>query len=54
MSTGNLGADYKKDKLSEKEMKLKTRREIVVLGVQLGKMNIAAWAIDDDKEKVLS
>ncbi|XP_073312025.1 uncharacterized protein [Primulina huaijiensis] len=51
MSTGNLGADYKKDKLSEKEMKLKTRREIVTLGVQLGKMNIAAWAIDDDKEK---
>lgn len=53
MSTRNLGADYKKDKLSEKQMKLKTRREIVALGVQLGKMNIASWAIDDDKEKVV-
>ncbi|XP_073126869.1 uncharacterized protein [Henckelia pumila] len=57
---GNLGdatqtlADHKKDKLSEKEIKLKTRREIVALGVQLGKMNIAAWAIDDDKEKGVS
>lgn len=35
--------------LSEQEMKLKTRREIVALGVQLGKMNIAAWASKDDK-----
>ncbi|KAK9267889.1 hypothetical protein L1049_010326 [Liquidambar formosana] len=37
--------------LSEQEMKLKTRREIVALGVQLGKMNIAAWASKDEKEK---
>ncbi|KAK8581054.1 hypothetical protein V6N13_144101 [Hibiscus sabdariffa] len=36
--------------LSEKETKLKTRREIVALGVQLGKMNIAAWASNDEKE----
>ncbi|XP_039017513.1 uncharacterized protein LOC120148470 isoform X2 [Hibiscus syriacus] len=36
--------------LSEKETKLKTRREIVALGVQLGKMNIAAWASKDEKE----
>lgn len=31
----------KKKELSEEELKLKTRREIVALGVQLGKMNIA-------------
>ncbi|GMI82213.1 hypothetical protein like AT1G30320 [Hibiscus trionum] len=36
--------------LSEKETKLKTRREIVDLGVQLGKMNIAAWASKGEKE----
>lgn len=29
---------------SEKELKLKTRREIAALGLQLGKMNIASWA----------
>ncbi|KAH9608626.1 hypothetical protein KSS87_019836 [Heliosperma pusillum] len=40
--------------LSEEEMKLKTRREIVALGVQLGKMNIAAWASKDDIAKNLS
>ncbi|GMI72978.1 hypothetical protein like AT1G30320 [Hibiscus trionum] len=39
-----------KKELSEQEKKLKTRREIVALGVQLGKMNIAAWASKDDKE----
>ncbi|KZV51033.1 hypothetical protein F511_01825 [Dorcoceras hygrometricum] len=47
-------ADYKKDNLSDKEMKLKTRRDIVALGVQLGKMNIAAWATDEDKAKDVS
>lgn len=40
--------------LSEQELKLKTRREIVDLGVQLGKMNIAAWASKDEKEKNIS
>ncbi|XP_021294265.1 uncharacterized protein LOC110424091 isoform X1 [Herrania umbratica] len=39
-----------KKELSEQELKLKTRREIVALGVQLGKMNIAAWASKDEKE----
>ncbi|OMO70383.1 hypothetical protein CCACVL1_18952 [Corchorus capsularis] len=38
-----------KKELSEQELKLKTRREIVALGVQLGKMNIAAWASKDEK-----
>ncbi|KAE8734332.1 putative Auxin response factor [Hibiscus syriacus] len=42
--------DYGKKELSEQEIKLKTRRKIVALGVQLGKMNIAAWASKDDKE----
>lgn len=43
---------HKGDKeLSEQELKMKTRREIVALGVQLGKMSIAAWASKDDKEK---
>ncbi|MED6224204.1 hypothetical protein PIB30_081631 [Stylosanthes scabra] len=37
--------------LSEEEMKLKTRREIATLGMQLGKMNIAAWASNDEEEK---
>lgn len=43
--TGNGKID-----LSEQELKLKTRREIVALGVQLGKMNIAAWASKVEKE----
>ncbi|XVF27272.1 hypothetical protein REPUB_Repub14bG0092500 [Reevesia pubescens] len=42
--------DNGKKELSEQEMKLKTRREIVALGVQLGKMNIAAWASKEEKE----
>ncbi|KAK6150090.1 hypothetical protein DH2020_017615 [Rehmannia glutinosa] len=49
-STPHL-AEMGKKELSEQEMKLKTRREIVALGVQLGKMNIAAWASKDEKEK---
>lgn len=36
--------------LSEKEIQLKTRREIVALGMKLGKMNIASWASKDDAE----
>ncbi|KAK1378403.1 Carboxy-terminal region remorin [Heracleum sosnowskyi] len=36
--------------LSEQELKLKTRKEIVALGVQLGKTNIAAWASKDEKD----
>ena len=46
-----LGIDYNKRELTEEELKLKTRREIVALGVQLGKMNIAAWASKDEQEK---
>ncbi|CAN7133502.1 uncharacterized protein LOC103835220 [Brassica rapa] len=39
-----------KRELSEEEMKAKTRREIVTLGVRLGKMNIAAWASKEEEE----
>ncbi|KAK8331062.1 hypothetical protein V6Z12_A10G049500 [Gossypium hirsutum] len=46
--------DSGKQELSEQEIKLKTRREIVALGVQLGKMNIAAWASKDEKEDTSS
>ncbi|KAL5554059.1 hypothetical protein UlMin_041460 [Ulmus minor] len=37
--------------LSEKELQMKTRREIIALGTQLGKANIAAWAGKDDEDK---
>lgn len=40
-----------KKELSEEELKLKTRKEIVALGVRLGKMNIAAWASKGEQEK---
>ncbi|KAL1221104.1 Remorin 4.2 [Cardamine amara subsp. amara] len=37
--------------LSEKELQMKTRREIMVLGTQLGKLSIAAWASKEDEDK---
>ncbi|XVE74616.1 hypothetical protein DITRI_Ditri12bG0031700 [Diplodiscus trichospermus] len=40
--------------LSEKELQMKTRREIMVLGAQLGKTNIAAWASKEEEDKDLS
>ena len=43
--------DVSKKRSSEEELKLKTRREIAALGVQLGKMNIAAWASKDEHKK---
>ncbi|KAK7368572.1 hypothetical protein VNO80_10599 [Phaseolus coccineus] len=39
------------NELSEKELQMKTRREIMVLGTQLGKMNIAAWASKEEEDK---
>ncbi|KAJ9175341.1 hypothetical protein P3X46_013906 [Hevea brasiliensis] len=36
---------------SEKELQMKTRREIMALGTQLGKMNIAAWASKEEEDK---
>ncbi|XP_076885359.1 uncharacterized protein LOC143534869 [Bidens hawaiensis] len=38
--------------LTEQEVKLRTRKEILQLGMQLGKTNIAAWASKEDMEKV--
>ncbi|XP_010513982.1 PREDICTED: uncharacterized protein LOC104789995 isoform X1 [Camelina sativa] len=40
-----------KQELSEKELQMNTRREIMVLGTQLGKLNIAAWASKEDEDK---
>nr|GEU50601.1 remorin family protein [Tanacetum cinerariifolium] len=40
--------------LSEKELQIKTRREIKALGNQLGKKNIAAWASKEDEDKDVS
>ena len=37
--------------LSEKELQMKTRREIMALGRQLGKTNIAAWASKEEEDK---
>ncbi|KAI4300017.1 hypothetical protein L6164_033437 [Bauhinia variegata] len=42
---------HNKTQLSEEELKVKTRREIAALGMQLGKMNIAAWASQDEQDK---
>ncbi|OIW18928.1 hypothetical protein TanjilG_25371 [Lupinus angustifolius] len=43
-----------KNELSEKELQMKTRREIIALGTQLGKTNIAAWASKEEEDKVAS
>ncbi|CAA7404922.1 unnamed protein product [Spirodela intermedia] len=40
--------DGRRAELSEKERRQKTRSEILALGLQLGKMNIAAWASKGD------
>uniref|UniRef100_A0ACD6A0C2 Uncharacterized protein n=1 Tax=Avena sativa TaxID=4498 RepID=A0ACD6A0C2_AVESA len=34
---------------SERELQVRTRREIAALGLQLGKMSIASWASKDDR-----
>ncbi|XP_056842846.1 uncharacterized protein LOC108806730 isoform X2 [Raphanus sativus] len=49
-SPGRRGLSSSKE-LSEKEIQMKTRREIMVLGTQLGKLNIAAWASKEDEDK---
>ncbi|KAF7801242.1 microtubule-associated protein futsch [Senna tora] len=46
-----FAVESNKRPLTEEEMKLKTRREIAALGMQLGKMNIAAWASKGEEEK---
>lgn len=47
----NEHLDSNKNELSEKELQMKTRREIMALGTQLGKMNIAAWASKEEEDK---
>ncbi|KAK9088441.1 hypothetical protein Scep_027523 [Stephania cephalantha] len=50
----DTGSDTRRDgskkELSAWEQQLKTRREIVALGIQLGKMNIATWASQGERE----
>ncbi|XP_059303670.1 uncharacterized protein LOC132055725 [Lycium ferocissimum] len=50
-NASQTSTENNKRELSEEELKTKTRKEIVALGVQLGKMNIAAWASKDEKDK---
>ncbi|XP_078177930.1 remorin family protein isoform X1 [Carex rostrata] len=50
----NTKQDFNTEGLSEKEIQMKTRREIMVLGTQLGKTSIAAWASKQEEEKAAS
>ncbi|KAI3764132.1 hypothetical protein L2E82_14135 [Cichorium intybus] len=47
----NVGQGDGNRELSEKELQMKTRREIKALGTQLGKTNIAAWASKEAEDK---
>ncbi|KAK9117943.1 hypothetical protein Scep_016036 [Stephania cephalantha] len=51
VETANCQMDPNEMNLSEKEMQRKTRREIMALGTQLGKTNIAAWASKEEEDK---
>eukprot|EP01018_Ginkgo_biloba_P030412 Gb_26160 [translate_table: standard] len=44
-------AEVNTTELSEKELHMKTRREIMALGAQLGKANIAAWASKEEEDE---
>ncbi|KAJ8429116.1 hypothetical protein Cgig2_016947 [Carnegiea gigantea] len=46
----NFSVDVRRKELSEKELHLKTRKEIMELGMQLGKMNITSWASKEDED----
>ncbi|XP_044967863.1 uncharacterized protein LOC123427801 isoform X2 [Hordeum vulgare subsp. vulgare] len=63
LSTASIGEDNADDgpyfnrkggtnEMSEDEIRLKARKEIAALGVQLGKMNIASWASKEELELV--
>ncbi|KAL8129067.1 hypothetical protein V2J09_018222 [Rumex salicifolius] len=43
--------DLNKKDLSDKEIQMKTRREIIALGTKLGKTNIAAWASKEEEDR---
>jgi hypothetical protein len=45
------GGECSSSELSEQELQTKTRREIMLLGTQLGKTSIAAWASKKEEEK---
>nr|CAD1835292.1 unnamed protein product [Ananas comosus var. bracteatus] len=49
-SSVSCDGDSNNKELSEMELQKKTRREIMVLGQQLGKTNIAAWASKEEEE----
>ncbi|RWW19024.1 hypothetical protein GW17_00016956 [Ensete ventricosum] len=48
--SGDCDEDFSNKELSRKELQNKTTREIMVLGQQLGKTNIAAWASKEEDE----
>ncbi|CAD6269309.1 unnamed protein product [Miscanthus lutarioriparius] len=45
---GSAAASSSASSASERELRLRTRREIAALGLQLGKMNIASWASKEE------
>ncbi|CAN4113871.1 unnamed protein product [Withania somnifera] len=47
----NDNLDARANDLSDQELQMKTRREIMALGTKLGKMNIAAWASKDGDDR---
>lgn len=51
VNASDLQVDASKKELSEKELQKRTRREIMALGTQLGKMSIAAWASKEEEDK---
>ncbi|KAL5721569.1 hypothetical protein ACHQM5_005197 [Ranunculus cassubicifolius] len=51
VTASDFHVDGNKKELSEKEIQKRTRREIMALGTQLGKMNIAAWASKEEEDK---
>ncbi|XP_068640889.1 uncharacterized protein [Aristolochia californica] len=51
VETMNQLIDHDREELSEKELQRKTRMEIMALGTQLGKMNIATWASKEEEDK---
>lgn len=46
----NFRGRNSKNEMSERELRLETRKEIAALGIQLGKMNIASWASKEELE----
>ncbi|XP_042501815.1 uncharacterized protein LOC122079427 isoform X2 [Macadamia integrifolia] len=51
VDTTDCHLDPNREEVSEKELQMKTRREIISLGTQLGKTNIATWASREEEDK---